>query len=112
MTHPAPVHPDISLRKRLAKAKDPALALVEAIAMDIGKETAAYIEVMYPEAITSTSSTFKLSLRNHIYNEIMAALKITDEGAILERLKTRKEFRRKWTATYRKMRGSPPDEGR
>src|ERR1700676_5350137 len=50
--------------------------LVQAIAMDIGKDTVAYIEVMYPQAITATSSTFKLSIRNHIYNQIMAAIEV------------------------------------
>lgn len=40
--------------------------LVREIAMDIGKEIVAYVEVMYPAAITATSSTFKLSLRNAI----------------------------------------------
>lgn len=48
--------------------------LIKEIAMDIGKELVAYIEVMYPEAIKATSSTFKLSMRNHVYNDIMAAL--------------------------------------
>lgn len=78
--------------------------LVKAIAMDIGKETVAYVEVMYPEAIKATSSTFKLSLRNHIYNQIMAAIEVNDEGQITARLKDRKKFRREWTAAYRKIR--------
>jgi hypothetical protein len=78
--------------------------LVQAIAMDIGKDTVAYIEVMYPKAIASTSSTFKLSIRNHIYNQIMAAIEVTDEGQIKARLQDRKKFRRWWTAAYRKIR--------
>lgn len=78
--------------------------LVKAIAMDIGKETVAYVEIMYPKAIDATSSTFKLSLRNHIYNEIMAAIKVTDEGKVVARLADRKSFRRWWTAAYRKIR--------
>src|ERR1700722_16044439 len=44
--------------------------LVKEIAMDIGKEIAAYIEVMYPEAVKATSSTFLFSVRNGIFNEI------------------------------------------
>ena len=80
--------------------------LVKAIAMDIGKETVAYVEVMYPKAIEATSSTFKLSLRNHIYNEIMAAIKVNDEGQVVARLQDRKAFRRWWTAAYRKLRKS------
>ena len=77
---------------------------MKAIAMDIGKETVAYVEVMYPDAIKATSSTFKLSLRNHIYNEIMAAIEVNDEGNVIARLQDRKKFRRWWTAAYRKIR--------
>lgn len=78
--------------------------LVKQIAMDIGKDTVAYIEVMYPKAIEATSSTFKLSLRNHIYNQIMAAIEVNDAGQIQARLEDRKKFRREWLATYRRMR--------
>lgn len=78
--------------------------LVKAIAMDIGKDVVAYIEVMYPQAIEATSSTFKLSVRNCIHNEIMAAIEVTDEGEIRARLQERKKFRRQWTAAYRKIR--------
>lgn len=78
--------------------------LIKEIAMDIGKETAAYIEVMYPEAVKAASSTFLLSLRNHVYNEIMASLELTQEGAIRERIDQRKKFRRELKAQYRKIR--------
>lgn len=81
--------------------------LIKAIAMDIGKDTVAYIEVMYPKAIEATSSTFKLSVRNHIYNQIMAAIEVTDEGKVNARLRDRKKFRRDWTAAYRKIRRKP-----
>jgi hypothetical protein len=80
--------------KRVAEPDDPATALVKGIAMDIGKEVVAYVERMYPEAIRATSSTFKLALRNSIYNEIIAALKVTDEAEILARLERRKKQRR------------------
>lgn len=72
--------------------------------MDIGKDVVAYIEVMYPEAIKATSSTFKLSVRNSIYNKIMAAIEVSDEGQIKARLTVHKKFRREWTAAYRKIR--------
>lgn len=78
--------------------------IIKAIAMDIGKDTVAYVEVMYPEAIKATSSSFKLSLRNHIYNQIMAAIDVNDAGEIAERLQRRKKHRREWTGMYRKMR--------
>lgn len=72
--------------------------------MDIGKDTVAYIEVMYPDAVAATSSTFKLSVRNHIYNQIMAAVQINDEGEIVDRLKQRKTDRRRWVKQYRDIR--------
>lgn len=80
--------------------------LIKQIAMDIGKETVAYIEVMYPQAISATSSTFKLSVRNHIYSEIMAAISVTDEGEVITRLDQRKRFRRQWVKAYRDIRRS------
>jgi len=83
---------------------DAARALVKEIAMDIGNDTVAYVEVMYPDAVKATSSTFKLSLRNHVYNQIMAAIEVTDEGRIRARLRDRKKFRRWWVAQYRKIR--------
>ncbi len=84
-----------------------ARAMMEAIAWDIGKELVAYIEVMYPKAIDATSSTFKLSMRNHIHNDIMAAFEFRgDAVALASRLKDRKEFRRQWVAAYRKIRAA------
>lgn len=87
---------------------DAARALVKEIAMDIGKDTVAYIEVMYPKAIEATPSTFNLSVRNHIFNQIMAAIEVTDEGKIRARLKDRKKFRRWWVGVYRKIRRARP----
>jgi hypothetical protein len=78
--------------------------LIKSIAMDIGKEVVAYIEVQYPEAVKATSSTFKLSVRNCIYNQIMAAIEVNDAGQIAARLADRKKRRRKWTADWRKIR--------
>ncbi len=79
--------------------------MFKAMAMDIGKELAAYIEVMYPDAVKAASSTFLLSVRNHTYNEIMgwADRKVNPET--LESVLTdRATFRRNWKATYRKIR--------
>jgi len=78
-----------------AKGGDPTRALISAIAMDIGKEVVAYIESVYPGAIRSCSSTFKLSVRNCIHNQIMAAIEVNDEGQIIARLNERKRQRRK-----------------
>lgn len=78
--------------------------LVKEIALDIGKDLVAYIEVMYPDAIKTTSSTFKTSMRNHVYNQIMAAIEVNDEGEIIRRLEDRKKFRKEWVNQYRKIR--------
>jgi hypothetical protein len=93
--------------KNVAIASDPDRALIKAIAMDIGKEVVAYIEHMYPEAIEATSSTFKLSLRNTIHNEIIAALDTTDQGDIIARLNRRKKERRDFKAMWKKVRAMP-----
>ena len=81
--------------------------LIKAIAMEIGKGTVAYVEVMYPEAIKAASSTFKLSLRNHIYNDIMAIAEIHDEAGVMRNLENRAKHRERWVAMYRKMRRKP-----
>lgn len=86
--------------------------LVKEIAMDIGKEVAAYVEVMYPNAVSSTSSTFRLSLRNCIFNEIMAAIEVTDEGKVIARLRDRKKFRRWWVNAYRALRRDKKNGGK
>jgi hypothetical protein len=78
--------------------------LIKEIAMDIGKDLVAYIEIQYPDAIKATSSTFSLSIRNHVYNDIMAALEVTDEGAIRERLAGHKQHRRQQRAAWKRIR--------
>jgi hypothetical protein len=78
--------------------------LVKEIAMDIAKETVAHIEIMYPNALIAAPSTFPLSVRNTIFNEIMAAIEVNDAGQIAVRLKRRKTLRRKLTADFRKIR--------
>lgn len=75
--------------------------------MDIGKDVCAYIEVMYPQAVKATSSSFLLSVRNSIHNEIMAALETTDEAGIRSRLAERKKFRREWKAQWKRIRSMP-----
>ncbi len=80
--------------------------LVKEIATDIGKEVVAHIEIMYPAAIAATPATFKTSVRNTVYNQIMAAIEVNDAGQIAARLKERKRARTKLTAAYRQMRAS------
>lgn len=78
--------------------------LVKAIAKQIGKDLVAYIEVMYPEAIKATASTFKTSMRNHVYNDIMAIAELHDEVVIRERLEFREKHRKEWLKQWRKIR--------
>jgi hypothetical protein len=59
---------------------------------------------MYPAAVAAASSTFLLSVRNCVHNEIMAALDTIDEEAIRTRLETRKRFRRQHRAAWRRLR--------
>ncbi len=85
--------------RRIAPPDDPARALMKNVALDIGKEVVAYIEWMYPQAVSATSSTFGLSVRNSIANEIVAATDFMvarggDEAAILAWLADRKHHRR------------------
>jgi len=97
-------------------------ALIKAFAEDIGQDTAAYIKVMYPEAVKAASSTFLLSLRGHIHNQIVAAFKANENGEIIpqsvttdehgefiDHLVQRKQWRREWLATWRKLRKSHTD---
>ena len=78
--------------------------LIKEIAMDIGKDVVAHIENQYPEAVKATSSTFRLSVRNSIYNKIMAALEVTDEREIGEMLARHKTHRREQKAAWKRIR--------
>lgn len=88
-----------SPRKRVALPD--ANALNKAIAMDIGKEMVAYLEVMYPDVFNVMNSGCRLSIRNHIHNDIIAALEVNGTQAHLDRIAERTEFRRNWLRTYR-----------
>ena len=76
--------------------------LMSDMAMDIGKQVAHHIKTMYPEAVVSSS--FLVSVRNCTYNEIMAAIKVNEEGEIIRRITKRKERRRTETKLFKKMR--------
>lgn len=89
--------------KRVSEPDDPNVALLKGVALDIGKEVVAYVERMYPQAVTATSSTFTLSLRNCIFNEIMDAMKETDPDAILARLDRRRRERRELRALHKRI---------
>lgn len=90
--------------QRISTEAGPPKALIEAMAMAVGKSLAAYVEVMYPEAIKAASSTFKLSIRNHVYNDIMHVATLHTEVEIRAWLEKNEAFRKEWLAGYRKMR--------
>lgn len=78
--------------------------LLKAMAALVGKSTVAYVEVMYPEAIKATSSTFKLSLRNHIHNDIMHLTTLHTEAEMRKWLADHEAHLKRWVGMYRKMR--------
>ncbi len=78
--------------------------LVKAIAMDIGKSAVSKIRTMYPDVYAAMNSGCRLTLRNHIYNEIMAALDTTDADQIEARLKQRAEDRKHLHSVYDRIR--------
>lgn len=90
--------------QEVAKAGSWSKELVRAIAMDIGKAAVHHLDTMYPAAVKACPATMRLSLRNTIYNEIMAALDTTDADRIIARLADRKAWRRKIKAMYAKNR--------
>ena len=94
-------HKDVSVNRGLSPLT---YDVIKEIAMDIGKEVASHLEIMYPKAVEATSNSMLLSVRNCVYNEIMAALITTDENKMRLRLEKRRAFRRQHRAVYRKIR--------
>jgi len=70
--------------------------LISEVAMDIGKEAVSHLRLMYPEVFAAMNSGCRLSLRNCIHNEIMAALDTTDVDEIRARLERRRATRRRF----------------
>ena len=83
--------------------------LVKLIAKDVGDAVVTHIETMYPAALAATPGTFPLSVRNCVFNEIMAAIEVNDAGQIATRLAVRKRARRGLKTAYRKMRAADKD---
>lgn len=95
------------MANNLPATVSPDRALVGEIAMDIGKSAVSKIRTMYPDVYAVMNSGCRLSLRNHIYNEIMEALDTTDADEIARRLQDRRAHRRKMHAIYDKIRSTP-----
>jgi hypothetical protein len=84
-------------------------ALISEVAMEIGKEMVAYLERMYPDVFSVMNSGCRLSVRNHIHNDIMWAIQNRDEGEYRSWIETRRKGRRemlKRVRAYRKMRAT------
>ena len=79
---------------------------VKQIAKDVGDAVIIHIELMHPAALTATPGTFQLSVRNCIFDEIMAAIEVNDAGQIAARIAHRKRLRRRLKTAYRKMRAA------
>lgn len=88
-----------NLPKRAGGPTDDA---IRKIAMDVGKDLVEYIEYMYPEMVAACRSwkSAKVSLRNHVHNDIMAAVQAAEEGRDQEMLDRHDKHRR----TMRKLR--------
>lgn len=93
------------IEEKAKPAIDADRALISEMAMDIGKEVVAHIETSYPAMFEAVAGTAKLSIRNCIHNEIMAALKVNNVDAIRSWLERRRQFRRKIRKMARDNRG-------
>ena len=69
-------------------------SLFDAIAMDIGKDLAFYIETQFPEAVKAASGSFLLSVRNHTFNTIKAAAEARTAEHAAQRLIDHDKHRR------------------
>lgn len=85
--------------------------LVKAMAMDAGKSLCAYLEVMYPQVWHSQNSGFKISMKHHVCNDIMALADLHDAAAIRKRLDANEAHRKEWVGAYRKMRRKKCEHG-
>lgn len=84
-------------------------ALIREIAMDIGKSVIAHIEYGYPAMFEAVSPNARVSIRNHVHNEIMAALEVVDADEIRARLDARKAERRRTISQLRTLRRNSSD---
>jgi light-regulated signal transduction histidine kinase (bacteriophytochrome) len=70
--------------------------LVRRIAKDVGQDVVDYLEWMYPEMVAAARSwkSARVSIRNHTYNQIMAAVEAADKGQTEKSLKMHDRHRR------------------
>ncbi len=78
---------------------------LKGIAEDIGREVAHHIDTMYPQAVEACPSTFLLSVRGCVHNQIMAVLDFKGDAlSMAKRLAEREAFRRGMGKFYRNLR--------
>ncbi|GBQ85675.1 hypothetical protein AA14337_3135 [Acetobacter malorum DSM 14337] len=65
---------------QLDDSDDSANHLTREVFLDLGKEVAHRIKMDFPEAVDACSSTFLLSVRNSLFNELISTLKQAGEG--------------------------------
>jgi hypothetical protein len=85
--------------------------LISDVAMELGKQMVAYIEVQYPDVYATMNSGCKLSIRNGTHNNLMAALNCRTEEEYRAWIEKNKKFRREWLKTYRAIRKNHPYYG-
>jgi len=77
-------------------------ALISEVAMEIGTDMVAYLEVYYPDVFAVMNSGCRLSIRNHIHNDIMWAIQNRDEAEykswIAKRQRSRRALLKMWRA--------------
>jgi len=100
----APSMPAMPPSEQRKQGGDISRELIKAMAMDAGKSLCAYIEIMFPEIWHGSKSGFKISMKHHVYNDIMALADLHDEAAIRQRLADNEAHRKRWVGAYRKMR--------
>lgn len=93
--------------RNLSARRDLDRELVGKIAMDIGKEAVSHLRTMFPDAYARLPQG-GLSLRNHIHNQIMAALDTVDADAIEARLRERAARRRATHMKFETLRRARP----
>lgn len=82
-------------------------SLISDVAMEIGKQMVAYIEIMYPDVYAAMNSGCKLSIRNGIHNDIMWAIKHRSEKEYRDWIAKRKKHRRDQLKACRGFRKPP-----
>lgn len=63
------------MKDNLPAVQDLSDEMIKALVMDIAKNVVSHLKFTYRDIITNAPSTFSLSIRNGIYNQIMATIK-------------------------------------